>query len=159
MLPFVMVLAIPVLACAQEAHAQRGGPRRPPTSLELLLENCGTLALTPEQVGQVSELSQALEEQNAPLHQKLHAMRPPGPPPDRSAAGATHPDDSAMRTAMEQARAVFQELEANDSAAYAKAETLLTSEQQTRASQLIAQAHEDAQKQRAARHERMRGRP
>ncbi|WP_238539937.1 hypothetical protein [Corallococcus macrosporus] len=64
-----------------------------------------------------------------------------------------------MRTAMEQARAVFQELAANDSAAYAKAEAFLTTGQKSRASPLIAQAREDAQKRRAAWHERMRGRP
>lgn len=157
MLPLVMVLAVPVLACAQNAHAQQG-PRRPPTSLELLLENREALALTPEQVGQVSELSQSLEEQNAPLHQQLQALRPSGPPPDRSAPGATPPEAEALRAVMAQARAVFQELEANDSAAYAKAEAVLTREQQARASQLITQAREEAQRQRAARHERRRGR-
>ncbi|GHG89798.1 hypothetical protein [Comamonas sp. JC664] len=164
---FVMVLAVPLLASAQGTSSQRGpggserGPRRPPTSLELLLENREALALTPEQVGRVSELSLALEAQNAPLIQKLEALRPPRPPGRPEARGSTGhapPDAESMRTAMEQARAVFQELESNDSAAYAQAETLLSAEQQSRASQLIAQAREEARQQRETRHERMRSR-
>ncbi|MFP2930834.1 Spy/CpxP family protein refolding chaperone [Pyxidicoccus sp. 3LG] len=174
MMPLVLVLAFPVLACAQDAQAQRGsgggepGPRRPPSSLELLLENREALALTPEQVGQVSALRSALEEKNAPLLQKLEALRPPrppGPPPggaDRISGGppgGAPPDAEAMRERRQQVEPLFQELRANDEAAYAEAEKLLSDAQKTRARARISQAREEEHRRREATRERMRSRP
>ncbi|WP_164011169.1 hypothetical protein [Pyxidicoccus trucidator] len=173
MMPLVLALAFPMLACAQDAQAQRGsgggemGPRRPPSSLELLLEHRETLALTPEQVGQVSELQAALEEQSAPLHDKLEALRPPrppGPPPDEASRAAGRgprgapPDAEAKRERMQQVEPLFAELRANDEAAYAQAEQLLSDTQKTRARELITQAREQHRQRHEAMRERMRSR-
>ncbi|NMO21335.1 hypothetical protein HPC49_35765 [Pyxidicoccus fallax] len=160
---WVMVLAFPVLACAQDVGARQGsggdepGPRRPPSSLELLLEYRETLALTPEQVGRVAELQSALEEQNAPLHEQLRTQRPPRPPPgDASRAGGAPPRGEPPDAArMQQAEPLFQELRANDEAAYAQAEQVLTDTQKTRARELITQAREEQRQRHEAMRERM----
>jgi hypothetical protein len=167
MMPLVVALAFPVLACAQDAQAQRGsggremGPRRPPSSLELLLEHRETLALTPEQVGQVSELQEALEAKNAPLMEQLKALRPPrphGPPPGDRPRG-TPPDAAAMREKMQQAEPLFSEVRANDEAAYAQAEQVLSDTQKARARELIAQVREEQRQRHEAMRERMGSRP
>ncbi|MCY1017905.1 hypothetical protein [Pyxidicoccus sp. MSG2] len=168
-LPVVMMLAFPVLACAQDAQAQRGSGggemmrRRPPSSLQLLLENRETLALTPEQVGTVSGLQAALEEKNAPLIEKLEALRPPHPPPGAGGranggppAGAP-PDAATMEARRQQLEPLFQEVRANDDAAYAQAEAVLSDTQKTRARELITQAREQERSRHEAMRQRMRG--
>lgn len=169
-LPVVMMLAFPVVACAQDAQAQRGSGggemmrRRPPSSLELLMENRETLALTPEQVGQVSELQAALEEKNAPLLEQLEALRPPRPPRgDGSRAGngppaGEPPDAAAMQARRQQVEPLFQAVRANDDAAYAQAEAVLSDAQKTKARALISQAREQERSRHEAMRERMRSR-
>lgn len=170
MMPLMVVLAVPAVACAQDAGARQGsggsepGPRRPPSSLELLLENREALALTPEQVAQVAELQAALEEKNASLHEQLRALRPPrppGPPPmdgSRAAEAPEPPDAARMRERMQQAEPLFRELRANDEAAYAQAEQVLSDTQKTRARELIEQAREEHHRRHEAMRERMRSR-
>ncbi|QSQ21184.1 hypothetical protein JY651_39275 [Pyxidicoccus parkwayensis] len=169
-LPLVMVMAFPLLACAQDAQAQRGSGggemmrRRPPSSLQVLLENRETLALTPEQVGKVTELQAALETKNAPLIEKLEALRPPRPPPpgDGSRAGngppgGAPPDAAEMEARRQQVEPLFQEVRANDDAAYAQAEAVLSDAQKTKARALISQVREQERSRREAMHQRMRG--
>lgn len=161
-LPLVMVVTFPLLASAQGTQGQQRGPgggemmrHRPPSSLELLLENRETLGLTPEQVGKVTELQAALEEKNAPVIEKLEALRPPRPPPPGSGASAgTPPDASKMEAIHKQVEPLMQEVRANDDAAYAQAEAVLSDAQKTKARELVTQARE----QERARHEAMRQR-
>ncbi len=52
-----------------------------------------------------------------------------------------------MRERMQQAQPLFQQLRANDEAAYAEAETLLSDAQKTQARELIAQLRQAHQRQ------------
>jgi hypothetical protein len=170
MMPWVMVLAFPVLAGAEDLGARRGpegsepGHRRPPSSLELLLEHQEALALTPEQVARVSELQAELVEQTEPLHQQLWALKPPRPPPESARLegvrpGGEPPDAAEMRERMRQAEPLFRELRDQDTAAYARAEQVLSDSQKARARELIDQTREEHRRRHEALRERMGGRP
>lgn len=154
----VVLLAVPLLASAQ-GRPEHGGPhRRPPSSLELLLRNSQELALTAEQVTQLEALQTALEQKCAPLHQQLEALRPPhppGPPPsDAERMKGPPPETEEMRALRQQVEPLFTQLRANDEAAYAQAETLLSDSQKARAQELITRERE----QHRLRHEAMRQR-
>ena len=154
----VMLLVAPLLASAQ-GRPEHGGPhRRPPSSLELLLKNQQELALTTEQVTQLEALQTALDQKNAPLQEQLEALRPPrppGPPPsDAERMKGPPPETEEMRALRQQVEPLFTQLRANDEAAYAQAETLLSERQKARAQELITQERE----QHRLRHEAMRQR-
>lgn len=154
----VMLLVAPLLASAQ-SRPEHGGPhRRPPSSLELLLKNPQELALTTEQVAQLEALQTALEQKNAPIQEQLEALRPPrppGPPPsDAERMKGPPPETEEMRALRQQVEPLFTQLRANDEAAYAQAETLLSESQKARAQELITQERE----QHRLRHEAMRQR-
>ncbi|WP_375768137.1 hypothetical protein NR798_41730 [Archangium gephyra] len=148
MMPLVLVLAIPLLASAQGPRGHGGGPGRPSSSLELLLKNQEALALTAEQAAQVEALQAALEQKNAPILEKLEALRPPRPPPD----------SEEMRARRQQVEPLITELRANDDAAYQEAELLLSDTQKARARELITQVREEHQRRREAMHQRMQNR-
>lgn len=153
-----VLLVAPLLASAQ-GRPEHGGPHhRPPSSLELLLKNQQELALTSEQVAQVQALQTALEQQNAPIHQQLEALRPPhppGPPPsDAERMKGPPPETEEMRARRQQAEPLFTQLRTNDEAAYAQAQTLLSDSQKARAQELLTQERE----QHRLRHEAMRQR-
>lgn len=154
----VMLLVAPLLASAQ-GRPEHGGPhRRPPSSLELLLKNQQELALTTEQVAQLEALQTALDQKNAPIQEQLEALRPPRPPgPPPSGAERMKgppPETEEMRALRQQVEPLFTQLRANDEAAYAQAETLLSDSQKARAQELITQERE----QHRLRHEAMRQR-
>jgi len=159
MMPLVLVLAVPLLAGAQGRKCPGGGPRKPPSSLELLLKNQQELALTAEQVAQVEELQAALEQKDAPLEEKLEARRPPhppGPPPsDMERMNGPPPDPEAMRERMQQVEPLITELRANDDAAYQEAEKFLSDTQKARAWELITQEREEHQRRHEAMRQRM----
>ncbi len=159
MMPLVLVLVAPLAALAHGPHGPGGGPGKPPSSLELLLMHQQELALTAEQVAQVEALQAALEQKSAPLHEQLHAMRPPrpsGPPPSETERMNRPPADSeAMRERMLKAEPLLNELRANDAAAYQEAAKLLSAAQQARAEELIAQEREAHHRRHEAKGQRM----
>ncbi|MGZ3457910.1 MAG: hypothetical protein ACXU86_05315, partial [Archangium sp.] len=84
MLPLWVCLSLPLFACADSSSAQRpseDAARRMPimkSSLVVLLEHRGELALTDEQVAWLEKRDKQLEEENAPLKKKLEESRPQG---------------------------------------------------------------------------------
>ncbi|KFE63755.1 Spy/CpxP family protein refolding chaperone [Hyalangium minutum] len=159
-LSLVVMLVAPLLASAQGYPKHEGGhPRGPPSSLNLLLWKQQELALTAEQVAQVEALQAALEQQNAPIQEQLEALRPPrppGPPPsDAERMKGPPPDTEEMRALRQQVEPLFTQLRANDEAAYAEAEKLLSDSQKARAQELIAQEREQHQRRHEAMRQRM----
>ncbi len=161
MTSLVLVLTFPLLAGATGPHGPGGGPGKPPSSLELLLKHQQELGLTAEQVAQVQALQTALEQKNAPLVEKLEALRPPRPPgPPPSGAERMNrppPDSEAMRERRQQAEPLFTELRANDEAAYQEAAKLLSDAQLALAQQLITQEREEHHRRHEAMRQRMQG--
>ncbi|PTL80364.1 hypothetical protein DAT35_30575 [Vitiosangium sp. GDMCC 1.1324] len=128
----------------------------------MLLKNQQALALTAEQVAQVEALQAALEQKDAPLVEKLEALRPPhppGPPPSGTERmNGPPPDSEAMRERMQQVQPIVTELRANDDAAYQEAEKLLSDTQKARARELITQEREEHQRRHEAMRQQMQNR-
>ncbi|OJT17713.1 hypothetical protein BO221_44985 [Archangium sp. Cb G35] len=175
MMPLWMCLAFPAAAFAQSAsterppEAARRGPPVMKSSLAVVLEHRTELALSTEQVAWLEQREQQLQQENAPLKQKLEELRPPrggegrrpppgegmGPPMGGRMGGTgseSAPDRVAMEERMTQARSAMDGMRDNDTRAYNEAETVMTEAQKTQARALITQERE-AMRQR---HEAMR---
>jgi hypothetical protein len=175
MMPLWMCLAIPAAAYAQSSSAERPpeearrGPPVMKSSLAVVLEHRTELALSAEQVAWLEQREQQLQQENAPLKQKLEELRPPRggegrrPPPGDGMGppmggrmggpgGEGGPDRAAMEERMTQVRSVMDGMRDNDTRAYNETETVLTEAQKTQARALIAQEREAMRQQ----HEAMR---
>ncbi|HEX5749264.1 MAG TPA: hypothetical protein VFZ09_23750 [Archangium sp.] len=170
MMPLWMCLAVPAVAGAQSASTERPpmearrGPPVMKSSLAVVLEHRTELALSTEQVAWLEQREQQLQQENAPLKQKLEELRPPRgegrrPPPGEGMAppaggpgGEGAPDRAAMEERMTQVRSIMDGMRDNDTRAYDEAETVMTEAQKTQARAFITQERE-AMRQR---HEAMR---
>jgi hypothetical protein len=129
----------------QDAQAQ--GQHRPPpferkSWVRLTLDHRQDLGLTDAQAASLEQIQASLETKNAPVKQSLEALRPQ--PPAGGAQGARPsgpPPDDATR---EKVHGLFEQLRANDMAAWQEAQQVLTDAQKTQAQSLIQaqmQAH------------------
>nr|WP_128795762.1 hypothetical protein [Corallococcus coralloides] len=125
-----LLFAVPTFAGSTTATQDASQGARRPTPFErkspvqVLIDHRQDLALTDAQATSLSQLQTALDAKNAPVKQSLEALRPPAPPAQDQ---ANH----------EQARGLFEQLRANDLAAYQEAEQVLTDAQKTQARTLL----------------------
>lgn len=147
-----LLFAVPAFAGSTTPTTQgtAQGEHRPPpferkSGVRLLLDHRQDLALTDTQAASLERIQTALDAKNAPVKASLEALRPspppgggeqgsrpPGPPPDTGTQ-----DDVARRANWEKAHGLFDQLRANDMAAYQEAEQVLTDAQKTQAQALL----------------------
>ncbi|MFB1480927.1 Spy/CpxP family protein refolding chaperone [Corallococcus sp. RDP092CA] len=134
-----LLFAVPTFAgTTTTAASTTQDARRPPpferkSPVQVLVDHRQDLALTDTQVASLGRIQASLDAKNAPLKQSLEALRPPAPP-DRDTQGTPSAQDQANH---EQARGLFEQLRANDLAAYQEAEAVLTDAQKAQARTLL----------------------
>ncbi|HEX8439490.1 hypothetical protein [Archangium sp.] len=171
-------LSLSLVACARSTRPDEAG-KAFKSSLVVLLEHRGELALTPEQVDRFEKLDFGLHERNLPLQYKLESLRPKKGSSSRSGTGGymgggahdmhggkggvltdpANPEVAARegrRRRLEEIQDTLREMQLNDSKAYLEAEKSLSDEQKPRARQLISQEREKLLKQLEAIHHRLR---
>ncbi|MBZ4329932.1 Spy/CpxP family protein refolding chaperone [Corallococcus coralloides] len=133
-----LLFAVPTFASSTPtSQGSSQDARRPPpferkSPVQVLIDHRQDLALTDAQAASLERIQTALDAKNAPVKQSLEALRPPAPP-DRT-QGTPSAEDKA---AHEQARGLFEQLRANDLAAYQQAEQVLTDAQKSQARTLL----------------------
>ncbi|WP_148282223.1 Spy/CpxP family protein refolding chaperone [Corallococcus coralloides] len=134
-----LLFAAPTFAGSTTTTTQDAsqGARRPPpferkSPVQVLIDHRQDLALTDAQAASLTRIQTALDAKNAPVKQSLEALRPPAPP-DR-AQGTPSAQDPAVH---EEARGLFEQLRANDLAAWQEAEQVLTDAQKSQARTLL----------------------
>ncbi|NNC01488.1 hypothetical protein HJC10_01265 [Corallococcus exiguus] len=133
-----LLFAVPTFAgsTTPTQDASQGARRPPPferkSPVQVIIDHRQDLALTDAQAASLTRIQTALDAKNAPVKQSLEALRPPAPP-DRT-QGTPSAQDQANH---EQARGLFEQLRANDMAAYQEAEQVLTDAQKTQARTLL----------------------
>jgi hypothetical protein len=172
----LLVLSLSLSACARSTRPDDAGkPFK--SSLVVLLDHRGELALTPEQVDRLEKLDFVLHEKNLPLQFKLESLRPKKG--SRSSPGGymgggfhdlhggkggvvndpANPEvarKAAVRRQLEELQATLREMQDNDSKAYLEAEKSLSEEQKPRARVLVSQEREKLLKQLEVIHHRLR---
>ncbi|NOK16332.1 Spy/CpxP family protein refolding chaperone [Corallococcus carmarthensis] len=134
-----LLFAVPAVAgsTTPTQDASQGARRPPPferkSPVQVLIDHRQDLALTDAQASSLTQIQTALDAKNAPVKQSLEALRPPAPP-DRGPQGTPSAQDQARH---EQARGLFEQLRANDMAAYQQAEQVLTDAQKTQVRTLL----------------------
>ncbi len=174
----LLLLSLALAACARSTRPDEAG-KAFKSSLVVLLDHRGELALTAEQVDRFEKLDFALHEKNLPLQFKLESLRPKKGSTVRSGSGGymgggshdlhggkggvmTDPANpevaqrEARRLQLEETKATLREMQDNDSKAYLEAEKSLSEEQKPRARALVTQEREKLLKQLEAIHHRLR---
>ena len=182
-MPWSWCLVVLALAACGHSRAsrQRGGELPEvsfKSSLAVLLEHRGELALTPEQVDGFEKMDFSLREKNPPLRLRLEELRAQDQKDVRSSHGGYQgkgahdvhggkggdlgaPPDAVAerhlrRERLEHTLSTVREMQDNDSEAYRHAEQSLTDAQRPRAREVFSQEREGLLKQLEAMHLRLR---
>jgi multidrug resistance efflux pump len=170
-------------ACARSAPAHRRAEEAPTgmaftSSLAVLLEHRGELALTPEQVTRFEQMDFTLREKNRALQQQLESLREANKKGTRPwhggyLGGGSHdvhggkggsmsgPADADQQKLQRRARltrieSTLREMQDNDTQAYLQAEGLMTDAQKPRARELFSEERDTLLKQLDAMHYQLR---
>lgn len=131
-----LVTAALLLAAAAPLAAQRGEQaavsRRQLNALEIILSNRAELALTDDQVAELTALNERLAEANRPLVEEIQKVRGQARPSNRQEA-------EQLRQAM---RPLIERIEENERKAVEEAEALLADEQRVKARELLEKARQ-----------------
>ena len=149
----VALSLLPLLALGQE-RPQRASFVPFTSQVQVLLDSQEQLSLTRSQGRRLRLLSEELDALNAPLQQRLGELRYPRRPPEPGATAEALAEE--QRTRLQEVRDLFHQLSANDRAAYARAESLLSSAQRRKAHTLLeAERAERLQRYREQAQERL----